>query len=253
MIPDTFFSKLEEEARHYPVNCFRLANGAKGPLGLLLVTENRSGHEIESAVAALGLSRPGLGKKTTKTATAEQADQLGREDLLQLLSIELDRVHRTRLPCALLLLDISKKGGPTRKQKEQLMAQAVPPLSDALHQIDLFSLDGQNHFALILPGTNVGKARNRAKEIQQIINHTDFSLAEKKITPTATMGIAVCHAYDTLSASQLLDMAAEELDRALKSGPDSICHYSADRREDSCQVTVEERAQLFSFLQKDTA
>jgi diguanylate cyclase (GGDEF)-like protein len=241
---DLFFNK----ASNYPLQSFRLEGKGQDTLGLLLVADNCSGHEIESAVANLGLST----KKPEKNPTIEEDDNPGQHDLHQLLTIELDRVHRTKLPCALLLLDLSKKS-ISKKQKEQIMTQAVAPLGSILHQIDIFSLDGQDHFAFILPGTNVGKARKRAQEIQQTIGQTNFSLANQKITPTATMGIAICHAYDTLSASQLIDMAEEELNRALKKGPDAICHYSASRQEDSCQVTVEERAQLFSFLQKDTA
>ena len=91
-----------------------------------------------------------------------------------------------------------------------------------------------------MPGASVGKARKRAEEIRTILRNSAFS----KGTILA-LGIAVCHAYETVQADQLLALAEAELTRAVKMGNDAICQSAAVRTEDSCQVTVEERAQLW--------
>ena len=51
--------------------------------------------------------------------------------------------------------------------------------------------------------------------------------------------------------TRMLKMAAAEPGRALEEGDDPICHVPKTLGEDSCQVTTEERAHLFSFLKKE--
>ena len=51
---------------------------------------------------------------------------------------------------------------------------------------------------------------------------------------------------------RVLKMAAAEPGRAPEEGDDPICHVPKTLGEDSCQVTTEERAQLFSFLKRES-
>jgi len=240
---------LEEAARRYPLHAVRLTGRTQTPIGLLLVEEGTSGRELETALAALN-----LGARHFSTAAgpgpafpAAESALPDRAWLRSQLEVELDRVTRTRLPCALLLVSLRGK-----KNSGSLLAQAATLLEPCLHQVDLLGRAHTNSLGLILPGTNVGKARKRAEEIRNSLRAASFTEAGKKLRPTLAMGIAVCHAYEKISAGQLLANAEDELARAAKIGDEAICHAAPSRPEDSCQVTVEERAQLFSFLQKET-
>lgn len=51
--------------------------------------------------------------------------------------------------------------------------------------------------------------------------------------------------------ARVLKMAAAEDGRTPEEGDDRICHVPKMLEENSCQVTTEERAQLFSFLKKN--
>ncbi|MFH1021694.1 MAG: diguanylate cyclase, partial [Pseudomonadota bacterium] len=149
--------------------------------------------------------------------------------------------QQTRLPCALLLVTLSGHGAGT----SALAGQAAATLAPCLHPGELLSGFQRNSLALIMPGATVGKARRRAEEIRTILRNTDFTKGATAAPPSLALGIAVCHAYETIPPDQFLTLAETELARAAKMGSDAICQSAAVRFEDSCQVTVEERAQLW--------
>jgi GGDEF domain-containing protein len=229
-ISDTaqLYRSLEEQARLHPVRAIRLTGKGSEPLGLLFVGNDSSGPEVASALAGLRfLDQP----RTASTGNPEgKLPDLAW--LREQLAMELAQVQQTRLPCALLLITLS--GGNT------LAGQAAAALAPSLHPGDLLAGFHKNTLALIMPGASVGKARKRAEEIRTALRNEAFS----KGTSLA-LGIAVCHAYETIPADQFLALAQTELARAAKMGSDAICQSSAVRAEDSCQVTVEERAQLW--------
>jgi len=109
--------------------------------------------------------------------------------------------------------------------------------------VDILIQNSTREFVVILPGTNLGKATLRAKTIRT---------ATMAAGAETCMGIALCYANDRFSPDNLLAQATAELARTRLPGADSICHVSGILAEDACQVSVEERAQLFGFLVKDT-
>ena len=238
------YLELEEQARRYPLHSLHLQGGSDhSPLGLLLVADGTSGRELEQALAALDLGSRHFGRHQPGSDPArEESEALPDAAWLQRqLHVELDRVTRTRLPCALLLLT---PAGASRRS-ERSLALAALALAPCLHQVDLLARWRKDLLALVLPGTNLGKARKRAAEIRA-------HLRPSATRPGPAVGIAVCHAYESIAPGQLLALAEEALGRAGKDGAEAICHAAPPARpEDSCQVTVEERAQLFSFLQKE--
>jgi hypothetical protein len=62
------------------------------------------------------------------------------------------------------------------------------------------------------------------------------------------MGLVVCHVFDNDSADSLLKKAEAELNRARKKGPGAICYRPPHSDQNFCQVTVEERAEIFRPL-----
>lgn len=222
------YRSLEEQASQYPVHAIRLTGKASQPLGLLIIDRDTPAAEVASALASLSFS----GQPRSATVGHAEGKLPDRAWLRQQLTMELAQVPQTRLPCALILISISGASA--------LTGQAATALAPCLHPGNLLSGFQQDSLALIMPGTTVGKARKRAEEIRSILRST----ASTKGASLA-MGIAVCHAYETMAAEQLLTLAEAELGRAARMGNDAICQSAAARAEDSCQVTVEERAQLW--------
>jgi len=235
--PDTaqLYRSLEEQAGRHPVRAIRLTGTGTAPLGLLLINDTIPGPEMASLLA--GLRFP----DQPRTAPLGQGE--GKlPDLAWLrrqLAMELAQVQQTRLPCALLLISLA--GAAT------LAGQAAAALGPCLHPGDLLSGFQKTGLALIMPGASVGKARKRAEDIRTILRNGAFS----KGTSLA-LGIAVCHAYETIPPDHFLALAEAELARAAWMGNDAICQSAAARAEDSCQVTVEERGLLWQIPRKAT-
>ena len=225
------YRSLEEQASQHPVRAIRLIG--KGPLGLLLVDAGVSAAELTPILA--GLRFTDQDRPATVGQTEGKLPDLAW--LRQQLTMELTQVQQSKLPCALLLITFSGASA--------LAEQAATALAPCLHPVDLLSGYHKNGLALIMPGAAVGKARKRAEEIRATLRDTAFTKGATGVTPTLALGIAVCHAYETIPADQLLALAEAELARAAKMGGDAICQSAAVRSEDSCQVTVEERAQLW--------
>jgi len=219
------YRSLEEQARQHPVRAIRLIGKGPEPLGLLLIDDTIPSSEMASVLAKLRFTDQ---PRTTSLGQEKLPDQAW---LRQQLAVEMDRVRQTRLPCALVLITLSKASVPTDQ------AAALAP---CLHPGDLLSGFHRNGLAVIMPGTTVGKARKRAEEMRATLRSAPFAKSA-----SLALGIAVCHAYETMAAEQLLTLAEAELTRAAKMGTDAICQSAAVRSEDSCQVTVEERAQLW--------
>jgi len=220
------YRSLEDQASQHPVRAIRLTGKGPEQLGVLFIGNDIPNSEVASALAGLRLAdQP---RPASASQTAGKLPDLAW--LRQQLAMELTQVQQTRLPCALVLITLS--GAST------LPGQAAAALTPCLHPGDLLSGFQKNGLALIMPGTTVGKARKRAEEIRALLRNASKSA-------NLALGIAVCHAYETMAAEQLLNLAETELARAAKMGNDAICQSAAARAEDSCQVTVEERAQLW--------
>ncbi|MBU1406344.1 MAG: hypothetical protein KKE83_07815 [Proteobacteria bacterium] len=228
------YRSLEEQASRHPVRTIRLTGKGAAPLGLLLIDDTVPEPEVASLLA--GLRFPDQPRATLLGDGAETLPDLGR--LRRQLAMELAQVRQTRLPCALLLITLSGGAG---------LAGQAAALAPCLHPGDLLSGFQKTGLALIMPGASVGKARKRAEEIRTLLRTT----ASGKGTSLA-LGIAVCHAYETIPPDHFLALAEAELARAVKMGNDAICQSAAARSEDSCQVTVEERAQLWMQPRKSS-
>ena len=230
------YRSLEEQARQHPVRAIRLTGKRPEPLGLLLIDNGIPEAEVASALAELRFT----GQPRTAPVNQAAGKLPDLAWLRQQLAMELAQVQQARLPCALVLITLAGSSSALAGQAAAALAPCLPPG-------DLLSGFKKNTLALIMPGATVGKARKRAEEIRAILRTGAFS----KGTNLA-LGLAVCHAYETMAADQLLGLAEAELARAAKMGNDAICQSAAVRAEDSCQVTVEERAQLWMQPRKSS-
>jgi len=231
------YRSLEEQAAPHPVRAIRLTGKGAEPLGLLLIDNTVSEAEVASALAALRFP------DQTRPATLGQAEEKLPDQawFRRQLAVEMDRVQQSKLPCALLLITLSGQDAGPGALAEPMAAALAP----CLHSGDLLSGFQKNGLALIMPGAAVGKARRRAEELRTALRTAAFLKDTTGVAPSLALGIAVCHAYETIPADRFLALAEAELARAAKMGNDAICQRAAANVEDSCQVTVEERAQLW--------
>ena len=236
-----FFTDLEEQATRYPVRSVKVNAKDRSLLGLFLMHDDAEASEVEAALSQLAASFTDIevtadnNGKLTATTTA----QPGPPQLKKILRAELDRVQMTRMPCSLILLE-TDVATPANDGWEKALPEAI---KECLHHVDILVRRSNHEFAVILPGTNLGKATLRAKNIRK---------ATLAIDTAPRMGIALCYANDCFTPDSFLAQAEAEIVRTRQIGAEPICHVSGIRAEDACQVSVEERAQLFGFLVKDT-
>ena len=229
-----FFADLEQQADRYPVRSVKITAKDRSLLGLFLMDDDAEATEVEAALTRLAGSFNGKGIAAENTLETSACTMPGAEQLKKILRAELDRVQLTRLPCSLILL-ATESSSETAK-----IAEAI---KECLHHVDILVQRHGHEFAVILPGTNLGKATLRAKTIRT---------ATLAAGTDPRMGIALCYANDRFTPNDLLGQAEAELARTRQPGAEPICHVSGIRAEDACQVSVDERAQLFGFLVKDT-
>jgi hypothetical protein len=207
---------------------------------------------------------PGSEKKSIGSEEDYQDNFKNTDSFSNQLYCELDRVKRTRLPCSLIIIEVKRPTLPrknNRLNRDRFSTYIKEQLNDTLYKIDLLSeVDPQQitclnktnqQFAIALPGTNLGKAIGRAEDITKRLRENIFKAEEKIITPEIWTGIGIYYPDDRMTSEEFLESAATQVNIAKKKGKNTICHVSGIRKEDSCQVTVEERAQLFSFLTRE--
>ena len=228
-----FFADLEQQANRYPVRSVKLTARDRSLLGLFLMHADAETTEVEAALTRLAGSLNGQNGSDPASA-ADAGGMPGPSQLKKILRAELDRVQLTRLPCSMILLAATNEAPP---------AKITEAIKECLHHVDILVPRNNHEFAAILPGTNLGKAILRAKTIRNAAMAAGIE---------TRMGIALCYANDRFSPDNLLAQAEAELARTRQPGAEPICHVSGIRAEDACQVSVEERAQLFGFLVKDT-
>lgn len=236
-----FLHETEQQAQRHQLEAVRLQNGGDTLLGLALLVPNlprETAREMLAQASCL-LTSP----SETQSAACGLAHTDDATSVLALLRGEIDRHQESRLPCSLLLLSLaSAKPGAKAKAGARTRCQAITAIAALLdHQDTVASCDEQT-IAVLLPATSLGKARRRAAAIQAALASGPH---------LSCCGLSVCHAHEPLNAEEFLQRARQELERALALGNGALCHAALATVDDSCQVTVEERAQLFSFLAKD--
>lgn len=219
---------VETEAGKYPVEIFKIGeNGSsQGFLALKSTVSPQRKTELLDAVC------PSLAteKRNKSSFPCLQASCPARESLKRQLRLELDRVKKSRLPCSLLLVKIKeiKNNGQLEGALAILEEQAPGNAHIARY--------GDSTFSILLPGLTIKKSVRQAKTFQ------------KKLSPLqVTVGITVSLFKNIPEPEAVISMAENELKKAQKDSS-GIAHSFQESEADSCQVTAEERSQLFSFL-----
>ncbi|MBI4792260.1 MAG: GGDEF domain-containing protein [Deltaproteobacteria bacterium] len=228
-----FLRLIELEAGRFPVDLVPVAGENGGaPQGLLIVdqalAETRKKELARSVTGGDGRTKPAPPLTLVNRPG-------GPESFHGLVQTELSRVKSSRLPCALLLIRFAGSSDGS------LLTTAAAALKNEVRDgIHLAHYD-QATFALLLPGLN----RNRALHKARAIHHCLGAVAACQVK----IGLAVCLARAVPGVEEFMAMAVRELH---KSGHDTggIFYSFQEETDDSCQVSAEERAQLFRFTGK---
>lgn len=225
-----FFRLIAAEADHFPVELIELT-GKKGVQGVmafdsgLSAARKRQLHQLVSSLSSRSQT-PAITLLDKETGLPGKAGFLSQADA------EIHRVRKSRLPCSLLLIQLSGKKGNNGLKK---LSSTIK--KESQHYLARFD---HNTLALLLPGASKSRAVKKAHVIHKALI-TDFG------APAVSIGHAICLARNVITTADFIERAAEQLQRAKDEGP-GVFYASQELKEDSCQVTAEERTHLFKFL-----
>ncbi|MCK9293845.1 MAG: hypothetical protein M0P70_02075 [Desulfobulbaceae bacterium] len=233
-----FLQLIEQEALRFSAELLPVA-GETGlaPQALLVLDPTLSAtRKGELAKALWAASLPATAQKQHLALPDRIAALSGAERFTECVHAELARVKKSRLPCSLLLVRIDGNG--VDRAFLNKAAAALEMAMEGEHHLAHF---GHATLALLLPGQNRNRALRQAGAIQQLL--------AAEITARVKIGLAVCLARAVPAAEEFMEMAFTELQKAEHEAGD-IFYSFPSQDDDSCQVTAEERAQLFSFLNR---
>ena len=225
-----FLHLIEEEAVHFPVELIPLTEEPGSvPQAVLVLDSTLSAKRKRELARAVATDR-----NPQHIALLDRAGALtGAESFKDCVHAELARVKKSRLPCSLLLIRIDGIEDRSFLKKAAATLKREIECDHHLAHLDHATL------ALLLSWLNRNRALRQAGSIHQSLSADTAG--------RVTIGLAVCMARAVPSAEEFMEMALHELQKAEYEAGD-IFYSFHNQDDDSCQVTAEERAQLFSFL-----
>lgn len=226
-----FLRFLEGKAAGFAVEFIRIGSESRySPQALLLLDP-----DLDPSSKNELCRKVGSGKRHLPSPALVEKEPIlpGMEGFRNRVEDELVRVKKSRIPCALLLIRVA--GG----NEDGVLGKTATIIRKEAGRDCLLAGYDEKTAALLLPGLNRRKAAEQAGVI-----HAACTAA---ISEQTSVGLTVCVARDVPPADAFIARAATELDRAKEEGW-QVFHSFQEQQEDLCQVTAEERAQLFSFL-----
>ena len=259
---NNFFQEIEEKAQERSVRIRRLTRRHNRTCGLILLDNTLPATELKSMLDSLSHTDwTGTKRNNFSSSSAEHREALldpttdlpTKNSFMTLLETEIERVERTRLPCSMLFIEIDDFERITKKMadkaKQEMLHNIAGRIGGCLHKIDTLARYDTKVFTVLLPGTNLGRAVQRAEAIRKNVKDETLHGKEGPVPLTVSIGIGIGHTTTVrLDASHFIARTEKELARAKKQGKDRVCHQSQIRNPQTCQVTAEERVQLFNLI-----
>lgn len=169
--------------------------------------------------------------------------------LLHALEMEMERTRRTKLPTALIMIDLDHfkyvndtYGHPSGNEALLWVSRIW---REKTRQIDISCRFGGEEFAIILPGTSLLQAVRTAERLRAIVANSPIVLNGQSVNLSASFGVDVYRAGDRLTPGDFLERADHFLREAKNRGRNRVCYEHAKSEKVSTEVTTEERAALF--------
>jgi hypothetical protein len=221
---DTFFNKVSEEAEEFPVKTIDIPDEKRGRAGICLLAEERTPSSIDKVVEALSAGGFYTSYKTPRKES--------RSTLLESLSIEIERARFTTTALTLLLIRI--KDNPHGKHYQA----PASVLKHDLHRVDIVTTLDSDTIAVLMPETGGQAAEKRAGRFLADLGDMAYGC-----------GIYSSYGDNCPEPEEFLKLTAHELERSCdQSGKITRNEYE---EPPSCQVSVEEKNELFNLFGKD--
>ncbi|MET0024812.1 MAG: GGDEF domain-containing protein [Sedimenticola sp.] len=165
------------------------------------------------------------------------------------LEQEFERTRRTGHPTSLVMLDLDhfKSVNDTwgHEAGNHVLRQTAEIIIQLLRRVDIPCRYGGEEFALIFPGTPLGRAVQAAERIRQALEETPVELEEGPLSVTASLGVNVFQRHSSYSVGQFVKETDELLYRAKREGRNRVCHPDFEAARPKGQVGREEKDALF--------
>ena len=237
--------KLTQQAEANALRCHLLTEPlGHAPVGLLVLLRDLDPNALRHFLAGLAEPGPSASPIAGKAAPGKSGS-LSR-NIVELLQVEQARVAKTRLPCALLLVELDDFSA--LPESDTAMEHLLSVCLDNLEEIDILSVYERGKIAIILPGISRHLAAKRAETIRLAAADRPLREAGGSREISVSIALSLYQASNQSSAAALLQKTAQHL---VDRGDSKNCLLFIDpvtTKEENLQVTVEERQQLFSIL-----
>jgi len=166
------------------------------------------------------------------------------------LRAEMDRSKRSGVPTSLVMVDIDhfKAVNDTYGHEvgNLVLQQIAGIFMDEVRTTDIVCRYGGEEFAMIFPETHLRLAVKVADRIRETIAMTQVDYDGGEISVTVSMGASVYIKNSILDVEDFVDSVDKYLYEAKQSGRNCICHIDYADLRAVTEVSVDERAMLFS-------
>lgn len=229
--------ELSGAAQKFEPTCLSAADG--NPAGFVLLRRDLSPEDlrcVRSQLQSLPLNTsdscyPAVRKENPSASPS--AGLLNADSFCASLEQELSRIAETRLPCSLILVQTD-----TDSALSTLVNRNTQPG-------EIHGCSSPDTVGIILPETGLGRARRRAEHLRAAILKEN---APANPAAFHRIALATCKPGHAMRNRKLLQAVAELLFTCGTACGEIPAALFPAKEDDSCQVTVEERAHLFRFM-----
>jgi len=158
-------------------------------------------------------------------------DLANRRNLMNCLRKEFSRTQRMQTPLSLIMIDLDhfKRINDTYGHQggDQVLSTIGHLLAESIRPYDIAARYGGEEFSLLLPETEHQVAEQIAERLREQIHGLRFEGELRKLTSTASFGVASCPAQNIGSADDLIKQADDALYRAKDMGRNRVVSAAA--------------------------
>lgn len=168
--------------------------------------------------------------------------------LVSELDREMERTRRSGLPTGLIMFDLDhfKRVNDSFGHHfgDAMLRWVCHIVRDNVRRLDIPCRYGGEEFAIVLPGISLPRALKLAERLRRAISQAVLKLDGQAVSVTASFGVDVYLAQETLSSAAFLKRADQYLLEAKAQGRNLIWHRDRPAPRASTAVTPDERRQI---------
>lgn len=138
------------------------------------------------------------------------------------LSEEFERAQRSGSPFCLVMMDVDNLKQVNDEfghaAGDTLLRNVAAALKESVRGMDVAARWGGDEFAALLPDMDLEAGLTVARRVAQATRRRIFTVGVERVTPSASIGVAVCDGRVPDNPEELMAMADRALYRAKKSG-----------------------------------